>query len=80
MRFYHLSPSDLEALSPEQQHGLIANMRSLQAEEALAFQATVGALFDTDANRRESQMQLAQLAYAHDPASLAIAIEAITRK
>lgn len=79
IRFYGISPGDIEKLGPVRCHALLRNMESIRAREHLEL-IRVHSLVHAESDKvRESLIQLADQAYEHDERARAIAIEAITR-
>ena len=79
MRFYHLQPSELEAIDDADKLSLLYHARRIAARERLEFHSTIGNLLASPDDQREFLTDLAQRAYADDPEQLAVALESITR-
>jgi hypothetical protein len=80
MRFYAIQPSELEALEDVQKLGLHCLIPSIRAAESLVAQRDLAAATLDDHQRRDVQAALAREAYGHDPRTLAVAMESITRR
>lgn len=81
MRFYRISPSELAGLSDEDVRGLIANMPRISARERVAFILDIMAAMPSDAKEASHYLiTLVNQAYADDPESHAIILEAVSRR
>lgn len=76
MRFYHIQPSELNAMDHDLKQALLLDMGRIRARESLEFIANVGASFGGDKGKARL-MALARQAFSGDQRAHAVMVHAI---